>query len=342
MDSPPIDIPFASVSLCKLLKDDPKSIEDLLTSSRNIGFFYLDIRDSDSDSTLKLVDAVFGVAEELFQLSLEEKQKFHVDQYGLLNTCGYKNSGVNTGVLETSKDGFESWTVPENGLFSLDNTPLVPELVERRQPLFLECVTRLRGIGLILLRILSRHLDLQSPSLNDLHRESIPSTSSLGMFKYLQFNGQDQNFGQAAHTDTGTLTLLFTKTAGLQVLMPETQKWTYIQPRNGHIIVNIGDSLRFLSKGKLCSALHRVVPNERITKFSLVYFMRPEEEINFTDTGGRVWKSIDWHRKKFAVFRDPISEQLKGSYVTGRNGFAGFWDPADCGRGKELCGVSQE
>ncbi|KAI9775676.1 MAG: hypothetical protein M1839_000943 [Geoglossum umbratile] len=162
------------------------------------------------------------------------------------------------------------------------------------------------------------------------------------MFKYWQFNGQDQNFGQAAHTDIGTLTLLFTKTARLQVLIPETQKWTYIQPHDGHITVNIGDSLRFLSKGKLCSALHRVVPTEPITRFSLVYFMRPEEETNFTDADGQVWKSIDWLRKKFAIFRGPLSEQLKGSYMTGRNGFVGLWDPAEYGRGKGLSGVSQE
>lgn len=77
-----------------------------------------------------------------------------------------------------------------------------------------------------------------------------------------------------AHTDFGSLTLLFGRVGGLQVLVPEGmrgegegeengrgegERWVYVRPLEGHAIVNVGDALSFFTGGLLRSCVHRVV-----------------------------------------------------------------------------------
>ncbi|KAI9007588.1 hypothetical protein DFJ74DRAFT_773124 [Hyaloraphidium curvatum] len=88
-----------------------------------------------------------------------------------------------------------------------------------------------------------------------------------------------------AHTDFGTLTLLFNQhVAGLQILHPRTQTWQFVRPNPAGIVVNVGDALQAWSAGYLRSSWHRVVaPPEEMgqggeTRYSLVYFSRPNDD----------------------------------------------------------------
>lgn len=134
--------------------------------------------------------------------------------------------------------------------------------------------------------------------------------------------------GQIAHTDVGSMTLLFSRLGGLQVLQRTTDQWGFVVPKPDHAVVNVGDSLRFLSNKVLNSSLHRVVPHpdsERQIRYSFAYFMRPEEEVRFEDEEGKEWSGIDWHMRKFVVFRAPLDEQRKDSVLTGKKGYLGLW-----------------
>ena len=86
-----------------------------------------------------------------------------------------------------------------------------------------------------------------------------------------------------AHTDFGTLTILFNRLGGLQVLPPEEDEWLYVQPIPGHAIVNLGDALTKFSHRLLRSNIHRVVapPGKQaeLTRYSLVYFSRPQDDV---------------------------------------------------------------
>lgn len=68
-----------------------------MRASEEIGFFYLDLQDSEHGrGLLDDADALFGVGEELFALDLDEKETFDFSSQG--SYFGYK--GVGKGVVD--------------------------------------------------------------------------------------------------------------------------------------------------------------------------------------------------------------------------------------------------
>ncbi|KAH6640022.1 putative gibberellin 2-beta-dioxygenase 7, partial [Truncatella angustata] len=137
------------------------------------------------------------------------------------------------------------------------------------------------------------------------HRPSEPSTTCLLLLRYATLDVGIPQTGLAPHTDVGTLTILFSDKKGLQARHPLTHEWRYLDPKEGCAVINVGDSLRFLSEKGFQSALHRVVPSADATidnRFSCAYFLRPELDAEF-DAEGQHWKSIDWHLRKYKSYR---------------------------------------
>jgi len=145
------------------------------------------------------------------------------------------------------------------------------------------------------------------------------------MLKYLPVDqlAQEQ-LGHMAHTDVGSLTLLFTSTPGLQVM--RGSEWVDVTPQKDCVVVNVGDALSFMSGMRLKSCLHRVIPSSACTRYSLAFFQRPELEAQFYDGFGNKWTGEDWHRTKYKIFRADNEEQKKGTLLTGRLGFLGEWE----------------
>lgn len=126
--------------------------------------------------------------------------------------------------------------------------------------------------------------------------------------------------GHNKHTDIGTLTLLFSEQYGLQVLSPETNHWQFIEPKPEHTVINVGDSLRFLSKKRFWSCVHRVIPTEQTQpehRYSIAYFLRAEDEAVYVDSHGQKISAKDWHDNKYEVFRQRHDQQEKDSILTG-------------------------
>lgn len=134
-----------------------------------------------------------------------------------------------------------------------------------------------------LLAHLTTHLELPPSALAPLHAVSLSSGDHIRFVRAPPQPPSDSRTALGAHTDFGSLTLLFNRLGGLQVLLPRTTTWSYVRPLPGHAIVNLGDALVKFSGGILRSNLHRVVapPGEqaRETRYSLVYFMRPGDEV---------------------------------------------------------------
>lgn len=85
--------PLLRLSSGKLLAGDPAEHERLFQASTDIGFFYLDLSDSEQGlSLLKDADDLFKVGETLFELSLEEKKQY--DFSGQNSYFGYKAPGA--------------------------------------------------------------------------------------------------------------------------------------------------------------------------------------------------------------------------------------------------------
>lgn len=197
----------------------------------------------------------------------------------------------------------------------------LPNLVRDNLELFESFVSLCYHVLRTLLSSLSDALKLEDTArLENYHRDGELSTTNLVLLHYPQ-NASPRHSGQIQHTDVGSLTLLFIEQWGLQVLIPETKEWTFIQPRGGHGVVNIGDALRFLSGKRLKSCLHRVVPPsgwyQKESRYSIAYFLRPENETIFKDPDGNFVSAKVWHDKKFVMLSEPHDTQNASQMATG-------------------------
>jgi isopenicillin N synthase-like dioxygenase len=203
---------------------------------------------------------------------------------------------------------------------------IVPQAIDDNLALFKTFMGEVHEYTDCILSILSKALQLPN-DLKNCHRKDKPSSANMAMLNYLPWGSSDERIGNMAHTDMGTLTVVFSKSDGLQALLPGSDEWSFIQPREGHAVVNVGDSLRFLSKGALASSLHRVVPppdSEGQDKFSVIYFLRPEFDAKFTTHDGKAINSVEWHNQKYALFReDSLDAKQHGAMLTGRREYLG-------------------
>lgn len=347
------------ISLDKLMSDPVSIAPELLAACTDTGFFYIDCTDWNHGSSMNQIQQLFQTSKALYALTREEKGAWVADHnHSEDMIVGYKEAGMGSGPVEGRKDGFEGFMVseishPDNNcrLFKVfllmsslqifeyplrsvsdPRTMAAPGPLQAEGHLLQANVSTLRDIGLAILASLSSSLGLKEKgSFQSTHRKTIASTSALGLLKYLPYGTAEEiGVGHVAHTDAGSLSFVFTDVPGLQVVTPGTDEWVYIAPRAGHVIVNVGDSLQFLSGGRLRSSLHRVVQHPAAlhqTKYTIVYLMRPETEASFSDADGQVWKSKDWYMKKFGVFEKSEVDESQSSVLTGRKDFDGRWSP---------------
>lgn len=200
-----------------------------------------------------------------------------------------------------------------------ESAPLAcPTILRSEIPLLERFANESHEICLTILKTLSHSLGLDS--IAQQHRADRSSTSAIALLKYPQHESDDNFAGHIAHTDVGSLTLLFCEQDGLQALHPASGQWENVKPRQDHAVVNVGDSLHHLSQRALKSCLHRVLPyTSRIqhARYSVIYFMRPEQSASFIDEKGQEWKSIDWHTRKFEAFRARDPKEVE-SILDGR------------------------
>jgi isopenicillin N synthase-like dioxygenase len=138
--------------------------------------------------------------------------------------------------------------------------------------------------------------------------------------KYATQSRKDLNIGHNMHTDLGTLSLLLCVEWGLQVRLQDKGCWEYVEPRSGLAIVNVGDTLRFLSGKKLRSVLHRVVPmkeHETEVRYTVGYFLRAENEMVFKDQEGNLTTAKKWHDRKVDIYQAAHAEQGTNTILTG-------------------------
>lgn len=91
-------------------------------------------------------------------------------------------------------------------------------------------------------------------------------------------------------------------------------------PKHGHAIINVGNSLRFLTQNRLLSTVHRVLSfvNQQVAHwYSIAFFLRPADDTIYRDSKGRIITAREWHDQKFDYFRVSHSEQAGDSILTG-------------------------
>lgn len=177
-------------------------------------------------------------------------------------------------------------------------------------------------ILMMMLERLSKEMGLKgSARFETYHAEPGPSLTNLALLKYPKHDeSADSSVGHNKHTDIGSLTFLLCEQWGLQILSPDTKTWAFVKPRAGHAVINVGDSLRFPSRGELASVVHRVIPlheKQHEDRYSIAYFLRVNDDVRFLDAKGKLWSAKEWHDFKFDAFRSPVTMENGMQVLTG-------------------------
>lgn len=126
------------------------------------------------------------------------------------------------------------------------------------------------------------------------HSIETNTTTTLRFLHYIATNHENMNPSKdgksircGRHSDYGTLTLLFQNgVAGLEVLNPASiltgvEEYIPVEPKENHIVVNIGDLLQLWTSSFLLSAQHRVVGHSQgdQDRYSIAYFWHANEDV---------------------------------------------------------------
>lgn len=136
----------------------------------------------------------------------------------------------------------------------------------------------------IVLKTLNTSLGLPDHTFQKIHAFGEPSGDQVRIIRAPPQPMDDRRTALGAHTDYGSITVLFNQLGGLQILPPgESSEWCYVKPLPGHAIINMGDAMVKFSNGLLRSNIHRVFspPGAQAdcTRYSIAYFNRPNDNV---------------------------------------------------------------
>ena len=269
---------IASVSLSASAADPEGFAAELGQSFERFGFAII----SDHGIPADLIARAEEKARAFFALPEEVKRRYHIAGGG--GARGYTPFGIETAKGATQHDLKEFWHVgrelPAGHPFSDVMAPNVwPEEVQSFRDTFLELFAAFDKAGLRILEAIARHLGLAPDFFEDTVRDG---NSVLRLLHYPPVSPDAPGVRAGAHEDINTITLLLgAEEAGLQ-LLDRDGNWLPVAPREGELVVNIGDMLQRLTNNVLKSTSHRVVnpPPERRgrSRYSMPFFLhfRPD------------------------------------------------------------------
>ncbi|KAF2675772.1 2OG-Fe-II oxygenase family oxidoreductase [Lentithecium fluviatile CBS 122367] len=306
-----------TIDFAKLLAHEEAEVSKLMTACTTAGFFYVDLQGQSGRGLLEDEDSMYKTMSEFFDQPLDVKMKEDRGSH----KHGYKPPGVFAGVETNSRDNYETLKVGWGQLRRIGaKSPLLPSSVKQHPRLFDDFISKAHLVTMTIMHSLSNALHADPANrLEQHHRDDADSNTTLVLLRYPK-DISSSCVGHNQHTDIGSLTLLFSKQWGLQILSPETQKWEWVAPRPGQAIINVGDSLRFLSGKKLASCVHRVVPTSETPtehRYSIAYFLRPENGIQYEDPEGHAISAKQWHDNKYKTFADSHEKQATNSILLG-------------------------
>ncbi|KAL8638355.1 MAG: hypothetical protein Q9228_004490 [Teloschistes exilis] len=234
MDSQPV-AHLLTIDSARLKNEDQEEAAKLFQATKEDGVFYLSLQESSFAEVLSDVDVLLTFAKNFFISSEEEKLQYDIDELGELKLNGYKPAlAAAATVLK---------------VLQFD--------VAREFPSLKECFIHIRQVLLLLLQSLSTSLGLPADvNLTGVHRSHIPSPDIVRLLHYIAQPARETGIPQAAHTDLGSLTMLFATSPGLQILNSRTTEWEYILPKPDCAIINVGDRMAIFL-GPLFAMLHR-------------------------------------------------------------------------------------
>ncbi|KAI4668057.1 uncharacterized protein J4E92_005755 [Alternaria infectoria] len=260
-----------------------KLAEELRDAVHHTGFFSV----TGTGLTREEVERQYDIGQAYFDLPLEEKgdPKYRCD-FAKGNYFGYRAANEKKIMGTAVLDNVESLNIPKF-IPSNSHEPF-PHFLHPFRPEIESFSRRSLDIASKIFTLFSLILELPETYFSDEHRYDDASEDHLRYMIYHPRPAADdakvQNTWSRAHTDFGSLTLLWSQdVAGLQLKTPAGE-WKYVPPVPNGIICNVGDTLSFWSAGYFKSTIHRVIrpPEDQahIHRLGLFYFVRPGNEVD--------------------------------------------------------------
>lgn len=296
--------------------------ESLLEAARNQGFLFIDGHDFSKEE----VDSLFDLSKDFFTETSHEEKLAHKINTNNIGYTDFTNEQLDPRKARDYKEGYNFGFINfKTGEFNLSeseyykNTGIekrsgenpVPATFQSNGQVLSQTMQKLHNVACEILRLIAVSLRIEDEKFfTERHRPDEPSGCVFRMLRYPLIREDDLNAttnidGSAtdltiragAHTDYGSLTLLFQRRGqqGLQLQIggPDGKEWVnvpFVESRhNGSappLVVNFGDLLSYWTNGVLRSTIHRVkfTPGETRTsdRYSIVFFVHPENKTLLT------------------------------------------------------------
>jgi isopenicillin N synthase-like dioxygenase len=246
---------------------------DLRDAARHVGFFYV----TGHGICAELLDGLMSAAGRFF--TLPEREKLAIDMVNSPHFRGYTRLAaehtrglkdwreqIDIGAEQTARSsaGAPAWT-------RLQGPNQWPVALPDLRPTVLQWQAEAIRVLTLLLRAFALSLGQREEVFEPLYREG-PHV----LVKLIRYPGRDRtesDQGVGAHKDSGLLSLLLQDAqGGLQV--QSAHGWIDVAPRDGALVVNIGEILELASDGYLRATLHRVrTPPAGRERMSAAFFL---------------------------------------------------------------------
>ena len=255
----------------------PTLSQKLGQSFQNTGFAIIDHHGIDTG----LIKRAEEISHQFFALPEEVKRQYHQNNGG---ARGYTPFGTEKAKDSDKVDLKEFWHIgrelPEGHAFQAFMPPNIwPIEVDEFRAIFLELFAAFDQCGARILRAIALYLRIDMDHFADTVRDG---NSVLRLLHYPPVPANSHSVRAAAHEDINTITLLLgAQEAGLE-LLDRNGKWQSVEPKEGQLVVNIGDMLQRLTNNMLPSTTHRVVnpspERASLSRYSMPYFLhfRPD------------------------------------------------------------------
>ncbi|KAK5050926.1 hypothetical protein LTR84_003485 [Exophiala bonariae] len=295
-----VDLPWADIQLIDITNFDApgekkRLAEQLRKAVHETGFFSV----IGTGLTEEEVQRQYNIGQAFFDLPVEEKdQPQYKCDFTVGNYFGYRAPYEKKIMSTEVKDIVESFNIAK----------YIPQYAnEARHPFFdayreeiEEFSRKALSIGSKIFTLFSIILDLPEDYFSSRHEYDSPSEDHLRYMTYhprtAEEDAQVENTWSRAHTDFGSLTLLWSQNiAGLQI-KTQSGEWKYVPPVDNGIICNVGDTLDFWSAGYFKSTTHRVVrppPDQtEVDRLGLFYFVRPGDNVDIKPVASPLLKQL--------------------------------------------------
>ncbi|KAG7665993.1 uncharacterized protein J8A68_000423 [[Candida] subhashii] len=302
------------LKIIDLSNEDQETAEELVQAAATQGFLFIE----GHNFTQAEVDQLFQISREFFHLPHDYKRQYAIDE----TNHGYADFGGETldPIHQKKGDPKEALNISGLDFTTGKSTKPIPDWFTqdpKREALINETIIKLYQLSIKILRFIARGFKIED--IGDLKGEDwfgtkcAPEKPSGSTFRLLHYPGQksldpDTTIRAGAHTDYGSITLLFQKPheEGLEIYSPVTKHWEAVpfvpgsnkfQGMAPPIVVNIGDLLSYWTSGYLKSTLHRVkfpipVRETGHDRYSIAFFSHPNDDALLEPVPSELVKNI--------------------------------------------------